>query len=88
MSHIVIKFEVLNEDGQLFKQLFKGEPSDTISDDDAYSWHLPSKQGDGEGTACGQIYSDYLYKSKTVKRGGITCLDCLGTVKEFKAIKL
>ena len=36
--------------------------------------------GSGEGAAQGV--------TKTVKRGGITCTDCIESIKEIKAVKL
>jgi len=34
------------------------------------------------------IDTDAVWKSKTVKKGGITCQDCIQIVKAFKAVKL
>ena len=42
-------------------------------------------------TICGFVMdgdSSIEIESKTVNRGGITCADCLGRIKEIKAIKL
>lgn len=79
MSHALAK-QIVNEDG------------DTVAAD-MQVWHfVTSVCGDaatlctgefiGEGASCG------TYQAKEVKRGGITCEDCLGIIKEFKAVRL
>ncbi len=40
------------------------------------------------GEAFGEGESRAEYKLKTVKRGGITCQQCLSIIKEMKAIEL
>jgi hypothetical protein len=39
--------------------------------------HYGSASGNGE-----------IYELKETKKGGITCPDCLGIIREFKAVKL
>lgn len=63
----------------------KQDHEDTVSNKD---WHLISEAGDGEGTACGLIYSDYSVSYKSVKRGGVTCKECLGVIEFYKSVKL
>jgi len=87
MSHSVIKFKTVKLDGEFYKT-FRGDADQNISEHEAKAWHLVSTQGDGENTACGQVYSDYDYISKSKEKGGVTCEDCLDTIKYFKSIKL
>ena len=55
-------------------------------------WCLLLAIGDTARTVCtGDAIdgsSHYEHQIKTVKRGGITCEDCIQTVKIFKEIKL
>lgn len=79
MSHIIVKFS---------------------SDDDGYEvekdeqvWHLSASEAGGNMSVCtGEFYgygeSGIKFKTKEVKRGGITCEKCLSYVKFFKSIKL
>ena len=55
-------------------------------------WHLVYNFN-GEQAFCSGEYFGYgesavVFKTKFVKRGGITCEKCLQKVKEIKAIKL
>ena len=76
MTNSLVKL-VINEDGEKTSQ----------------DWHLAmiaagsmtlfctgEFYGEGEGNARGV--------EKTVKRGGITCENCLGKIKEIKKVKL
>lgn len=52
-------------------------------------WHLKTTLASGEFTACGLSYVDgYKIEEKSSERGGITCEQCLDTVRFFKTIKL
>lgn len=53
-------------------------------------WHLFFHQGGGDKSVfcTGEFVDLCIYKTKTVKRGGITCQDCLRKIKEIKAIQL
>jgi len=69
-----------------------------LTDDDgtAYDdpkWHFVDIPGGGHATLCTGEYfgvgeSSCKFETKTVKRGGITCPDCLNQIKTIKAIKL
>lgn len=50
--------------------------------------HLRDPSGDGEGTACGIVFSDYDHEQTEKEKGGITCERCLDIIKYYKAIKL
>lgn len=91
MTHKVIKFKCKfhKDSNEFFKvESFTGHEAQPINYDDAKSWHLCISQGDGESTACGQVYAEYERDSKQMEKGGITCPDCLTLVRELKAIKL
>ena len=65
-----------------------GEPRDL----DLQYWHYVIND-DAERTLCegeafGEGESSCEYERKSVKRGGITCPDCLLKIKKIKAIKL
>lgn len=57
-------------------------------------WHLVDMIAGEPSTICTmqpvstQIYRQMLIDEKSVKRGGITCPDCLAVVKHMKAVKL
>ena len=56
-------------------------------------WHLVSKMhGDNQVLCNGMFFgsgaSDSEYETKQVKRGGITCSECLRLIKEYKKVKL
>jgi hypothetical protein len=56
-------------------------------------WHLAVIMGGGWVVFCtnevfGEGEGSAKYKEKSVKRGGITCKDCLGYIKEIKSVKL
>jgi hypothetical protein len=62
---------------------------------DSHLWHLvnPTYPAGGEASLCEQEYfgigeSTLEYETKTATRGGITCPDCLGNLKAYKAVKL
>jgi len=91
MPHTLIKFITRPVEGEIgcFSKLTNGRISgEEVSYIDARSWHLPTELGDGESTACGQVYADYDRETKEVNKGGITCPDCLKEVKFFKSINL
>lgn len=51
--------------------------------------HLGKMGSNSEFTACGMAYDCApLKKETTVKRGGITCPECLKVIREYKNIKL
>jgi hypothetical protein len=51
-------------------------------------WHLVVDLNDGEFTACGLATPEYPTETKQVTKGGVTCIDCLETIKFFKNVKL
>ena len=51
-------------------------------------WHLLSELGDGEYTACNIAVTEYEYISELKSSGGITCENCLDTIRYYKKIKL
>lgn len=70
-----------------------------IRDDDGAltgndSWHLVDPTNDqGSASLCTQEFFGYgessvEYETKTAKRGGITCHECLRKIRLMKAIKL
>lgn len=75
MSHIVIKYT-------------KGGRYEQEGIDQLKGWHLESKVGDGEFTACGNAIVEYDHERKLVEKGGITCKNCLENIRYYKTIKL
>jgi hypothetical protein len=73
MPHTRVKFTKGHEEGVAVK-----------------GWHLYAKGiASGEFTACGLSVVDYDgVKKELVQNGGISCEDCLHTIKYFKSIKL
>lgn len=67
--------------------------SEEIQDCDN-GWHLVDIHGDSDprilcsGFTFGYGVSGIRYEEKQVKRGGITCEECLRLIKAYKAIKL
>lgn len=70
-----------------------------LTDDDGYKyyntyWHLGNgSDSTGKSILCtGEYYgfgeSAATFKSRLVDKGGITCPDCLASIKYFKSIKL
>lgn len=68
-----------------------------LTDDDTIPveprWHWIDTNGSDPSTLCTQEYfgtgqSECTYKLKQVKRGGITCGDCMAILKEHKAVAL
>lgn len=60
-------------------------------DDDDFNkmWHLKANINDGEFTACGLSFVDgYETEEKENDRGGITCPQCLQTIRYYKTVKL
>ncbi len=54
-------------------------------------WCASTRTTDTLRTVCGwalDAFGCQAYDSKAVKKGGITCDDCLATIKEIKAIRL
>jgi hypothetical protein len=56
-------------------------------------WHLSIVIADSDALCCtGEVYgygvSEAKYKTKDVLKGGITCPECVSTIKKFKNIKL
>ena len=73
-------------------KLIKITTPDSFTDEsviDGY-WHLLSKNyGDPQVLCSGIFLVDGMdYVEKEVKRGGITCPDCLRLVRAYKAVKL
>lgn len=70
-----------------------GMGDDDLQDCDA-GWHLVGFGGDSDpcilcsGFVFGAGASDMKYELKKVKRGGITCKECLKLIKAYKAVKL
>lgn len=57
------------------------------------AWCLVDAYGDASRVLCsGQVFGfgegDAAYKTKEVKRGGITCSECLEKIKQIKSVKL
>ena len=53
-------------------------------------WHL-TMAGDGKRVLCDGLAIDdggVIFERKIVKRGGITCPNCMAMLREFKSIKL
>lgn len=74
--HNLVKF-ITDEDGEPMAPL----------------WHYPFVSGASNVGLCnGQVfgYGEGVakFEVKTVKRGGITCPECLAIIKSFKKIKL
>lgn len=91
MAHTIVKFNVSVIEGskEFLKKYSTGKVSmENMTYDDAKSWHLVSPLDSGENTVCGQVYSDYSVDVKTMGSGGITCNNCLKTIKYLKSIKL
>lgn len=67
--------------------------NDEIQDCDA-GWHLVDIHSDSDprilcsGFVFGRGASAMKYELKKVKRGGITCYECLRLIKAYKAVKL
>jgi hypothetical protein len=69
-----------------------------LSDDDGEEietpvWHLAASHCGDPSVLCtkeqyGFGQSDCVYKVKVVKRGGITCQECMKMLLEFKSVKL
>jgi len=62
-------------------------------DIDRQYWHLVYHHGSGDQTLCEGEYfgggeSGCEFETKEVKRGGITCPNCLEIIKNMKAVKL
>lgn len=63
-------------------------------DEEAPFWHLVDPANDmGPATLCtGEFFgageSSCTYEVKAVKRGGITCPNCLGKLRTYKAVRL
>lgn len=78
----LVKFKT-DKEGNLFSMgKVQGE---WIPAEDRNKTHLVSKMGDGETTACGQVYTDYdLEESGNT----ITCKSCIDLIKYYKSIKL
>lgn len=72
--------------------LIKITTPDSFADESAVDgyWHLLSENyGDAEVFCSGGFLVDGMgYVEKEVKRGGITCPDCLRLVKAYKAVRL
>ena len=73
-------------------RLIKITTPDRFTDEsviDGY-WHLLSKNyGDAQVLCSGLFLVNGMgYVEKEVKRGGITCHDCLRLVRAYKAVKL
>jgi len=54
-------------------------------------WHLLTASGDTVRTACGYAIdgcSDNDGPRKNIQRGGITCDQCIATIKEYKEVRL
>lgn len=72
--------------------LIKITTPDSFADESAVDdyWHLLSENyGDAEVFCSGVFLVDGMgYVEKEVKRGGITCPDCLRLVKAYKAVRL
>ena len=72
-------------------KIFKDDNGEEVSVE-YQVWHLIYNLN-GNQTFCGGEYfgcgeSAVVFKTKFVKRGGITCKKCLEKIKEIKAIKL
>lgn len=57
------------------------------------NWHFVIKDSGSNQTLCSGEYfgegeSSCEYELKTVKKGGVTCSDCLKKIKYIKSIKL
>jgi hypothetical protein len=66
---------------------------DGLPHEKAGKWHLVQNFGDSSRTVCsGEVFGygegSATYKTKVVKRGGITCENCLRIIKWHKSIKL
>lgn len=77
MAHMLVRF-ITHYDG------------DDAEDD---FWHLVTPIADGDQAFCSSEYfgfgeSTAEYETKTVKRGGITCPECLSKLQSLKEIKL
>lgn len=58
-------------------------------DHECREWCLVDSTGDCERTAClGEVFGygegDAVYKEKYVKRGGVTCPQCLSVIRFYK----
>jgi len=61
-------------------------------DIDQQHWHYVDYVAGGNATLCtgeyfGRGESTSKYETKSVQKGGITCPQCIGRIKEIKAIK-
>lgn len=66
---------------------------DDLEIEEIPKWHLVESFGDAERTVCtGEVFRSWdahvEYKDKIVKKGGITCPECLKIIKWYKQIKL
>ena len=74
-------------------QLVRTFTTDDGERNESPRWHWFQIHGDAKRTLCtGEAFgpgeSAVEYEIKEVKRGGITCEDCLKIIKDIKEIKL
>ena len=85
--HDVVKIEWTKEDCADIDERTEFDKAD------ANFWHLVVNECGSDMTFCGgQVYTfgdtAGVFKTKTVKRGGITCKNCLDKIKRIKAVRL
>lgn len=73
-------------------RLIKIIEPDSFTDEsivDGY-WHLLSMNYGDPNCFCNGVFLNdgMVYQEKTIKRGGITCPDCLMLVRAYKSVKL
>lgn len=71
-------------------KIIRDEDGEKIDDP---KWHYVHTTGHTSTTLCGgQVFGDgegtAVYKTKTLRKGSITCRECINIIKEIKTIPL